>query len=211
MAFPSEQDIAETLGPTVEQHGFDTESVTVKKAGPHSAVEITIDGDTPPDLDALEALSRLLSEVLDDAEKAGRLDFGSQAYQLTVSTPGVDTPLTRARHWRRNRGRLVEIRGVDGMPDTLARIGATSDDGDQVVLINPRPAGGGKGKKKKKNKSGSASQASPVGAAGTNVEHFSLNRLSAQSRAVVQVEFNPACETEAELARLDFDALGADK
>lgn len=206
MAFPSEKDIAAAVAPVVNQAGFDVEGVTVKKAGQHSAVEITVDGDTPPDLDGLEELSRILSDLLDDKEASGNLDFGAQAYQLTVTTPGVDHPLTHPRHWRRNRGRLVEIRGVDAMPDTLARIGATSDDGSQVVLVNPRPADAGAGKGRAKKGAGKSPKAGPVGAGTVNVEHFALNRLTAQSRAVVQVEFTPADDTEAELARLDFGA-----
>ena len=32
-----------------------------------------------------------------------------RSYQLEVSSPGVDRPLTLPRHWRRNIGRLVKV------------------------------------------------------------------------------------------------------
>jgi ribosome maturation factor RimP len=50
-----------------------------------------------------------VSQALDAAEEAGRVLIAGE-YQLEVSSPGVDRPLTLPRHWRRNVGRLVSVR-----------------------------------------------------------------------------------------------------
>jgi ribosome maturation factor RimP len=70
-------------------------------------------------------VSKAVSEVLDanDAMLAG-------SYVLEVTSPGVDRPLTAARHWRRAIGRLVSV-PVDGATCT-GRVNAVTEAG--VVL-----------------------------------------------------------------------------
>jgi ribosome maturation factor RimP len=82
-------------------------------------VRIAVDSDAGVDLDAVAELSRKISTGLDEAE-AGGDELIAGEYELEVGSPGVDRPLTEARHWRRNIGRLVEVR-VSGQPVT-ARI-----------------------------------------------------------------------------------------
>ena len=110
-------------------------------------------------------------------EEAGELNFGA-GYTLEVSTPGVDFPLTAARHWRRNRQRLVGFALVDA-PDTthVARIGAVSDDEESVALI-------------------------------TTVKkevQFQTQRLENITRAVVEIEFAQPSAQELEAAMQTFD------
>ncbi len=49
-------------------------------------------------------------------------------YTLEVSTRGISRPLVEARHWRRNRGRLVQVRTTEG-DDVTGRITTVDDDG----------------------------------------------------------------------------------
>jgi ribosome maturation factor RimP len=46
--------------------------------------------------------------------------LGADPWTLEVGTRGVATPLTLPRHWRRNVGRLVKVRG--GLPTGDAEI-----------------------------------------------------------------------------------------
>ena len=117
------------IEPVVVRAGFDLEELTVARAGRRSVVRVTVDGDDGVTHDALVDMSRDISGALDDAEATGG-EFSPNAYELEVSSPGVDRPLTQARHWRRNIGRLVKV-NVSGRPLT-ARIMAT--DADTVIL-----------------------------------------------------------------------------
>lgn len=87
---------------------MELEQLKITKAGAKSAVRVAVDGDTRPDLDALEEISKEVSRTFDEAEEAGTLNFGP-GYTLEVTTPGLDFPLTLPRHWKRNLGRLVKL------------------------------------------------------------------------------------------------------
>ncbi|HEU5265463.1 MAG TPA: ribosome maturation factor RimP [Jatrophihabitans sp.] len=95
------------LDPVVAAAGYDLEDLTVSSAGRRSVVRVIVDADGGVDLDAVAAVSRLVSETLDADAEADRLLRG--AYVLEVSSPGVDRPLTEPRHWRRATGRLVAV------------------------------------------------------------------------------------------------------
>jgi len=56
---------------------------------------------------------------------------GTGALGLCVGSRGVSAPLTKPQHWRRNRGRLVEVRLVDGSRRTERIRGA---DEEQALL-----------------------------------------------------------------------------
>ncbi|WP_216903088.1 ribosome maturation factor RimP [Nocardia alni] len=106
MPMPTEERVSQLVAALVESRGFDLEGVAVSAAGKDQArIVVTVDSDSASDLDAVADLSGAISEILDDAG-----DFGETPYQLEVSTPGVDRPLTLPRHWRRARGRKVRIR-----------------------------------------------------------------------------------------------------
>ena len=73
--------------------------------------------------------TREVSRVLDGSDV-----MGEQPYTLEVTSRGVDKPLTLPRHWRRNQGRLVEVR-LDGGETVTVRI-ATSDDAAVYVDVD---------------------------------------------------------------------------
>ena len=99
--------------PVVGAAGYDLEDLTVSRAGRRSVVRVVVDRDGGIDLDAVADVSRLVSAALDAAEDRGREIFTGE-YQLEVSSPGVDRPLTQPRHWRRNVGRLVKVGPLRG-------------------------------------------------------------------------------------------------
>ena len=99
--------LLELLSPVVAGTGHDLEDVTVTSAGRRSLVRVTVDADEGVDLDAIAEVSRVVSQAL-DADTDGGAAFAGP-YVLEVSSPGVDRPLVEPRHWRRARGRLVEV------------------------------------------------------------------------------------------------------
>ncbi|MUM19931.1 ribosome maturation factor RimP [Mycobacterium sp. CBMA271] len=133
MGLPSDDQVIELLAAEFSRSGVEIESVSViegVREGDLSRITVVVDSDSPVDLDAVAALSRTASALLDET------DTGSVVYELEVTTPGVDRPLTTPAHFRRAHCRLAQIRLADG-DELLGRIGSTNDDGVQVVLRKP--------------------------------------------------------------------------
>ncbi|MFI8567217.1 ribosome maturation factor RimP [Rhodococcus sp. NPDC078407] len=127
MPVPSKERVVELLADLVRERGYDLEDVNVVAAGKHSAVRIMVDRDEGIDLDALPELSREISDAFDAVP-----DFGEAPYTLEVTTPGIDRPLTEARHWRRARGRKVRIELAESKLD--GRVGELDADSVTVVI-----------------------------------------------------------------------------
>jgi ribosome maturation factor RimP len=104
--------LREIVEPVVAAAGYDVDGLALSRAGRRHLVRLTIDGDDGVSLDAVATVSRAVSAALDAAE-AERGELFSGEYELQVSSPGVDRPLTQPRHWRRNVGRLVRVRAGD--------------------------------------------------------------------------------------------------
>ena len=125
--------LAEVLAPVVAGTGHDLEDLQVSPAGRRRVVRMLVDRDGGTTLDDVAEVSRAVSEALDELD-AGDPDLLGGAYVLEVSSPGVDRPLTAARHWRRNVGRLVTATLADGGAVT-GRLTAADDD---AVVVDER-------------------------------------------------------------------------
>jgi ribosome maturation factor RimP len=112
--------------PVAAKSGCDLEELALVRMGRRYVVRVLVDRDGGIGLDAIADLARDISTALDDAE-AAEGEFIAGEYQLEVSSPGVDRPLTEPRHWRRNIGRLVRV-PVAGT-STLARVTAADESG----------------------------------------------------------------------------------
>lgn len=117
--------VTAVIEPVVTAAGYDLEEVGLSRAGRRHLVRVLVDADGGINLDGIALISRAISDALDAAEESGGEVLAGE-YQLEVSSPGVDRPLTQPRHWRRNVGRLVAVNGLTG------RLTAADDDG--VVL-----------------------------------------------------------------------------
>lgn len=107
------------IEPVVVAAGYHLEDLSVSRAGRRHVVRVIVDGDQGINLDAVADVSRAVSAALDDAEAAAG-DIVAGEYQLEVSSPGVDRPLTLPRHWRRNVGRLVKVTTRPALPGPRA-------------------------------------------------------------------------------------------
>jgi ribosome maturation factor RimP len=108
--------------------GFDLDALDVQQAGRRKLVKVVVDSDDGVGLDEVAEISRAVSAVLDQNE---RLLAG--AYTLEVTSPGVERPLTRQRHWRRSKYRLVRISPHEG-GGFLGRIGYAGEDAARVLV-----------------------------------------------------------------------------
>ena len=117
---PSPEQVTALLHDQFSRAGYDIDDVVVDTRARPARIRVVADGDTSLDLDTISELSRTASELMDT------LDTGDVAYVLEVSSPGVDRPLTAEKHFRRARGRKVELTLQDGGTVT-GRLGATAD------------------------------------------------------------------------------------
>ncbi|WP_035718913.1 ribosome assembly cofactor RimP [Gordonia shandongensis] len=113
-------EIGTIVEPVLTELGFDVEEIAVSSAAGGRRVRIVVDRDSGATLDDLSDVSRALDDVLDASDA-----LGDEPYELELTTPGIDRPLTAERHWRRARGRRVTVtHTVDGEPRTVtARVG----------------------------------------------------------------------------------------
>ena len=123
--------IGELVRPVLTGLGYDLEDLVARTAGGRRELRIVVDRDGGASLDALAEASREVAAVLDDAEL-----YGEEPYELELTTPGIDRPLTEPRHWRRARGRKVTVRHrtEDGEQTLTARVG--DSDENSVTLIS---------------------------------------------------------------------------
>ena len=112
--------LLQVLEPAVTATGFDLEDVTVSPAGKRRVVRVVVDRDGGVDLDDVAEVARAVSDLLDEDP-----DLVAGAYVLEVTSPGVDRPLTDARHWRRAVGRLVKATLAD--ETVVGRVTASTD------------------------------------------------------------------------------------
>jgi ribosome maturation factor RimP len=113
--------ISELVTPAVSDQGFYLEDVHVATPGNHRIVTCIVDGDDSLNLDQVTSVSRVISELLDEAAFMGETPF-----TLEVTSPGVDRPLTQPRHFAKNVDRLLKIVKVDGS-DVTGRILSNTD------------------------------------------------------------------------------------
>lgn len=89
--------------------GLDLEAVDLTPAGKRRLLRVAVDKDGGVTLDDIAEATKEVSRLLDESDV-----MGVHPYTLEVTSPGVDRPLTHARHWRRNEGRLVKVTLRDG-------------------------------------------------------------------------------------------------
>jgi ribosome maturation factor RimP len=124
---PSRTQVIELLGEEFARAGYEIEDVVVDTRARPPRITVVADGDTALDLDTIAALSRSASALLDNLDR-----LESEAYLLEVTSPGVERPLTSEKHFRRARGRKVELALSDGSQLT-GRVGETR--GDAIALV----------------------------------------------------------------------------
>lgn len=106
--------VADVIGSVLLSHLIELENVHQTKAGSRLILDVTIDGDGLEgrglNLDEIAEASRIISQALDDSKV-----LGDKSYVLQVGTRGVGAPLTKPAHYRRNIGRLAQVKTTNGV------------------------------------------------------------------------------------------------
>jgi ribosome maturation factor RimP len=126
---PTQTQVIELLGEEFARAGYEIEDVVIDPRARPPRITVIADGDTALDLDTIATLSRSASALLDGLD--------TNAYLLEVSSPGVERPLTSEKHFRRARGRKVELSLADGSQLT-GRVGQTRDEAVALVVRDGR-------------------------------------------------------------------------
>ncbi len=99
-----EQKTEDILNPIVDEYGFELVDVEYVKEGSTWYLRAYIDKPDGISIDDCEAVSRRLSDILDEK------DYIDEAYILEVSSPGLGRPLKKEKDYKRSLGKEVEIR-----------------------------------------------------------------------------------------------------
>lgn len=105
----NKQQVAAAITPAIESLGFYLEDINITSAGKRSMLTVIVDGDTHLSLDQVTVATKAISEIVENLPT-----LGNNPFTLEVTSPGLDRPLTKPRHWRKNQDRLIKIILNDG-------------------------------------------------------------------------------------------------
>jgi ribosome maturation factor RimP len=115
------EEISAVITPALSNLGLYLEDITITSAGRRSMLTVIVDGDAHLSLDQVTVATKAISELVENVQSLGQTPF-----TLEVTSPGLDRPLTKPRHWRKNIDRLVKIVLLDGK-EIIGRIKGASE------------------------------------------------------------------------------------
>jgi ribosome maturation factor RimP len=105
----NKEQVAAVITPAIQALGFYVEDISITSAGRRSMLTVIVDGDTHLSLDQVTVATKAISEIVENLPT-----LGNNPFTLEVTSPGLDRPLTKPRHWRKNKDRLIKIVLNDG-------------------------------------------------------------------------------------------------
>jgi len=132
--------VSDLVERTVAALGLDVDAVELRGNGPKRTLRVVVDAEGGVPIDTVTEASRELSREFDRSDVMGNV-----GYTLEVTSRGVDRPLTLARHWSRNVGRLVVVTTLQGdhLRGRIAgadEVGAQLEDGTAVAYVDVKNA-----------------------------------------------------------------------
>lgn len=125
--------VAELAGPIVERAGCTLWDVEYVREAGEWFLRVYIDREGGVDLDACEAVSRPLSDLLDEADPI------PSSYTFEVSSAGLERALKKPEHFEKCMGMPVDVRlyrPVDGAKEFTGALAGYED--GAVVLADGR-------------------------------------------------------------------------
>jgi ribosome maturation factor RimP len=98
------RDLTEMFEPVVEAMGYELVGVEFNAAAAHGTLRVYIDREQGVSLDDCAAISHQISGLLDVEEPI------AQAYDLEISSPGIDRPLFKLADFERFAGQVAKIK-----------------------------------------------------------------------------------------------------
>jgi ribosome maturation factor RimP len=128
----TEERLRSVLEPYVAAEGIEFDDLEILGQGPGTLVRVTVDAETPVDVDHIAALSRGLARLLDEEDPV------TGPYTLEVSSPGLERKLRVPRHYEKSLGREIRVRTRRPVADASQHRGvlAKVDDGGFCIEVD---------------------------------------------------------------------------
>ena len=123
----NKEQVTAAITPVIESLGFYVEDIAITSAGKRSMLTVIVDGDTHLSLDQVTVATKAISEIVENLPT-----LGNNPFTLEVTSPGLDRPLTKPRHWQKNKDRLIKIILNDGKEIT----GRIKDSTQSAVTVD---------------------------------------------------------------------------
>ena len=124
------QDVEELVRPVVEADGLELWELTYRREGGRRLLRVIVFRQGGVDLETISRTSERLSRRLD---LEGFSD--DRAYELEVSSPGLERPLREPRHFERSVGEQVKVKTVAPVDGGTVHEGAlVSADADGIDI-----------------------------------------------------------------------------
>lgn len=123
--------LTEPISKICEENGAYLYDMEMVKEGKNQVLRIYIDTNDGIKIDECEAISRLISQKLDE------LDVINTAYNLEVSSPGVERKLRTPYHYDLAKGKKIEISlysPIDGEKDFVGTLESHDDDSVSIIV-----------------------------------------------------------------------------
>nr|WP_320025945.1 ribosome maturation factor RimP [uncultured Acetobacterium sp.] len=135
----------ELTAPVVESLGYELTDLTFEKRGKDWCLTLFIDSEDGISLDDCEKVSRRISELLDEKDPI------EQSYFLEVSSPGMDRPLKKEKHYLSNLNKKIAVhlfapldgkKNIEGVLKSYSSEELTLelDNGELITLENSKIA-----------------------------------------------------------------------
>ena len=98
------RDLSGLFEPVIESMGYELVGVEFVGGGGHGTLRVYIDREGGVNLDDCAAISHQISGILDVEEPI------QQAYDLEISSPGIDRPLFKLSDYERFAGQVAKIK-----------------------------------------------------------------------------------------------------
>ena len=125
------QNLDKLFEPVVESMGYELVGVEYHGGEHHGVLRIYIDADQGITVDDCAAVSRQVSALLDVEDPI------SNAYDLEVSSPGLDRPLFKAADFERFAGHKAKIKlavALDGRKNFSGLLKGFDDENKEVII-----------------------------------------------------------------------------
>ncbi len=96
-------DLAQLFEPVIQSMGYELVGIEFSDGNRHGTLRVYIDREAGVNIDDCAAISHQISAILDVEEPI------QQAYDLEISSPGIDRPLFYQKDYERFTGRMAKI------------------------------------------------------------------------------------------------------
>lgn len=122
-------EVEELLRPTVEELGYRIWDVVYRKVGADPTLTVTIDSDEGITIEDCEKVHRAIDPLLDEADPI------ENAYQLEVSSPGIERDIRTEAHIAACMGEEIEARLFAPLDGKRSFVGVLSGYADGVLTL----------------------------------------------------------------------------